>query len=101
MFARIVKWLSGPDLSHLWRCPLTGAYHDPRVLQRSLCALDPFTVDGIRSALGATPVSRWGTGHPEEHVEKAYLAFQEWLEGKGMTERSSPTSAPSMESPAA
>lgn len=85
---------------HLWRCPLTGAYHDPRVLMRRLAALDPFGVDGVRSVFGAPEVTRWGTGHTEEQVEQAYLAFLEWYEGKEGTARSSPTSAPSTDSPA-
>jgi len=89
-----------PSKSHLWRCPLTGAYHDPRVLMRRLAALDPFGVDGIRSVLGAPEVTRWGTGYSEEQVERAYLAFTEWYSGKGATARTSPTSAPSTDSPA-
>jgi len=84
---------------HLWRCPLSRRYYDPRVLMRSLCAVTPLTVDRVRDLLALDRVGPTGRGFSEEQVENAYEAFLKWYEGKDKTGQSSPTPAPSTGAP--
>lgn len=97
-FKRIVS----PDRSHLWRNRFTAKYHDPAVLLRDLYAVgDVVTAEALRPLLDMRRlVDADGSGFAESQVERAYLDFLEWLEGKGVTARTSPTSAPSTDSPA-
>ncbi len=89
-----MKWFRNRD--HLWRCPLTRTFHDPRVLMRQLCEQTPLTLPRVRLLLRLTQeVTPAGRGYSEEQVEAAYEAFLKWYEGKGATGQSSPTPAPS------
>ena len=69
----------------LWRCPASGAYHDPAVLWRALAATEVPTTDTIRESLGLPPVTRDGRGFSEEQVDAAYRTFCAYLEAKKNT----------------
>lgn len=91
------------DPPHLWRNPVTGLFHDPRVLLRRIHALpSPLDARALRDPLlMGELVTPDGRGYAESQVEGAYEAFLGWLAGKERTARTSPTSAPSTDSPAA
>lgn len=97
----MMRWFR-TNRDHLWCCPLTGGYHDPRVLIRALCDLpDPLGISDLRRVMRLTAVvTADGHGFSEAQVEDAYNRFLAWYEGKGSTAGTSPTPAPSTASPA-
>jgi len=77
----LLRWFRRcPD--YLWRCPLTGAFHDPAVLHRKLSAA-PVTVDSIRAALSLPELDALGHGYAESQATAAYESFCRYVEGKG------------------
>ncbi len=90
----MMTWLFG-NKDHLYRCSLTGRYHDPLVLQRFL-SQGVNDVPTIREAFGCQrPTQPDGSGYSEGQCLAEYDRFAAWLEGKGVTVQTSPTAAPS------
>lgn len=101
-----------PDLSKVYRCPVTGRFYDPLRVRRDLLSRDfnKLVADRAanegdlvtvgRAALGLSEIdAETGAGWTDAAVLDALTSFTEYLAGKDETAQNSPTSAPCTDCP--